>query len=83
MNDDNVHDTKPTQREDLKHVDTVSSGEPGSISSRVGRDPANLGDEITTAGDATIPSPDDEVPGSSDLTHSAPGNEPLGKAPAM
>ena len=83
MSDDNVYEPKPTQRDDLKYVDTVASGDQGPISTRVGRDPANLGDEIPVAGDITTPSPDNEIPSGGDLTHPSPMNEPLGKAPGM
>lgn len=90
MSDDNVYETRPTQRDDLKHVDTVASGErrmpdgdARPISTRVGRDPSNLGDEIPVAGDITVPSAEDEVPAGADLTHPAPINEPLGRAPGM
>jgi hypothetical protein len=94
MSDDNIYNTSPTQRDDLKHVDTVASGDTplpgiggggdaGPISTRVGRDPSNLGDEIPVAGDITVPSAEDEVPMGADLTHPSPINEPLGKAPGM
>lgn len=94
MSDNNVYETKPTQREDLKHVDTVASGDTpvpgagaggdtGPISTRVWRDPSNLGDEIPVAGDLTVPSAEVESPTGADLTHPSPINEPLGKAPGM
>lgn len=68
-----------TERDDLKHTDTVSTNEPdetrdvaarddGPIGLRVGNDPSNLGDDVPDAGDLTYPSP---------------VNEPLGKAPGM
>lgn len=79
MEESDVHEAKPTDREDLKHVDTVSTNDPaetpdgaaaedGPIGVRVGYDPSNLGDDIPDAGDLTTPSPI---------------NEPLGKAPGM
>lgn len=82
MADNNVHETEPSNREDLKHTDTVSTAtapdgteignadgdEEGPIGVRVANDPSNLGDDI---------------PESGDLTHPSPINEPLGRAPAM
>ncbi|HEY7024730.1 MAG TPA: hypothetical protein VH371_07210 [Candidatus Limnocylindrales bacterium] len=79
MNNRDVHTTEPTEREDLKHTDTVSTNEPqetadaaaaqdGPIGLRVGHDPSNLGDDVPDAGDLTTPSPI---------------NEPLGKTPGM
>jgi hypothetical protein len=77
--DENTHVTDPTEREDLKHTDTVTpegglNGTPGtsegegSIGARVDHDPSNLGNDIPDEGD---------------LTHPAPINQPLGKAPGM
>ena len=94
MNDDNVYDTKPNERDDLGHVDTVASGDTpapgvgagsheGPISTRVQHDPSNLGDEIPEAPDKTYPGPTDENHDAGDLTHPSPMNEPLGKAPGM
>jgi hypothetical protein len=79
MEESNVHTTEPTDRDDLKHVDTVSTDRPDEtpegardqdapIGIRVGQDPSNLGDDVA---------------GEGDLTHPAPNNEPLGRAPAM
>jgi hypothetical protein len=77
--DENTHVTDPTDREDLKHVDTVTpesglNGTPGtsegegSIGERTDWDPSNLGNDI---------------PADGDMTHPAPINQPLGKAPGM
>jgi hypothetical protein len=79
MGNDNVHVTKPTDRDDLKHTDTISTGEPGEtarrmdeedapIGIRVERDPSNLGNDIPEEGD---------------MTHPAPINQPLGRMPGM
>jgi hypothetical protein len=80
MNDDNVHETEPTNREDLKHTDTVSSttdpdgtemaidgaDTPGTVGAE--QDPFDLDRDIRE---------DDE------LTHDSPVNEPLGRMPGM
>ena len=69
MEDSNAHE----------HIDTVSTNQPDEtpeaaaaqdapMGIRVGQDPSNLGDEVTEEGD---------------LTHVAPTNEPLGRAPGM
>jgi hypothetical protein len=80
MTEENVHETQPSSRDDLKHTDTVSSatgpdgtetgagGEEGPIGVRVERDPSNLGNDIPEEGD---------------LVHPSPINQPLGKAPGM
>ena len=69
MEDSNAHE----------HIDTVSTNQrdetpeaaaaqDAPMGIRVGQDPSNLGDEVTEEGD---------------LTHVAPTNEPLGRAPGM
>jgi hypothetical protein len=79
MANPNVHDTSPNEREDLEHTDTISTGgaedtaktladEGAPIGMRVDHDPSNLGNDIPEEGD---------------LTHPAPMNQPLGKAPGM
>lgn len=79
MEESNVHTTEPSDRDDLKHVDTVSTNRPdetregaaaedGPIGLRLGHDPSNLGDDIPDEGD---------------LIHPSPINEPLGKVPGM
>jgi hypothetical protein len=42
-------------------------GDDGPIGSRVGRDPANLGDEVPSGGDVTYPGPTDT--GSGETPH--------------
>jgi hypothetical protein len=80
MEKSNVYETEPSNREDLKHTDTVSSttgpdgnelpidGTDGPIGVRVDRDPTNLGNDIPEEGD---------------LVHPSPVNQPLGKMPGM
>ena len=68
MGNDNVYQTDPNEREDLKHTDTVATEESEPIGVRVQRDPSNLGNDIPEEGD---------------LTHPAPVNQPLGKMPGM
>ena len=80
MAENNVHETEPTNRDDLKHTDTVSSTtapdgsevdtegalDPGATGPE--QDPFNLDREIVE---------DDE------LVHDSPVNEPLGRMPGM
>jgi len=70
MEDDNVHDAKPNEREDLKHADPA--GYEQSI---------NPVGEVPPASD--LPNAGDDIPNEGDLVHPAPINAPVGKTPGM
>ena len=67
MADNNVHETEPTDRDDLKHTDTVATEEtedPGAVGAE--QDPFDLDRDIAEDGE---------------LVHDSPINEPLGRMP--
>ena len=82
MEQDNVHDTKPTNRDDLKHTDTIVTDRGTD-----GADPAGYEQSINPLGE--VPPADDltdasdDIPNEGDLVHPAPINAPVGKMPGM
>jgi hypothetical protein len=81
-NESNVHDTTPTEREDLKHTDTVMTPPDGQEG-----DPAGYEQSISPVGEvppaSDIPASSDDIPSEGDLVHPAPINAPVGKMPGM
>jgi hypothetical protein len=81
MPENNVHDTPPTERDDLKHTDTVLTDD------SLGTDPAGYEQSINPLGEVPpandLPDAGDDIPNEGDLVHPAPINAPVGKAPGM
>jgi hypothetical protein len=85
MKDDNVYQPEPSNRDDLKHTDTVSTasdasiGDPEEQTARAASEDGPIGMRV----DRDPSNLGNDIPEEGDLTHPAPVNQPLGKSPGM
>lgn len=80
MDNDNVYETDPTDRDDLKHTDTVSS-----TTGPDGRS-TETEDALSRADTGPEQDPfdlDSEIDEDNEMVHDSPVNEPLGRMPGM